>query len=185
MSDQASIRQEQKQNFQELTNSHDSQGRCRQKTRFSEPTRTEAVAVVPACRRVSDSSFCGQIRNRNDRDASRRGQQSTTISSVDEHPGDRHSNVAETPMGGIIALLAVIGLVFTLTGCGDDGAPSVKPLPPEFRVLAEQLVLEMKPSPDDFRDDKGLPEIIADGRASAHFGRVRQNGGLALLGCVC
>ena len=174
MSDQASIRQEQKQNFQELTNSHDSQGRCRQKTRFSEPTRTEAVAVVPACRRVSDSSLYGQIGNRNDRDASRRGQQSATISSVDEHPGDRHSNVAETPMGRIVALLAVIGLVFTLTGCGDDGAsppatvgtPSVKPLPPEFRVLAEQLVLEMKPSPDDFRDDKGLPEIIAEGHSA-------------------
>ena len=27
--------------------------------------------------------------------------------------------------------------------------------------------------------------IAGTARASAHFGRVRQNGGLALLGCVC
>jgi len=71
-------------------------------------------------------------------------------------------------MGRIVALLVVIGLVFTLTGCGSEssakvGTPSVKPLPPDFRVLAEHLVLAMKPSPNDFRDDKGLSEIIAEG----------------------
>ncbi|WP_417746740.1 hypothetical protein [Rosistilla oblonga] len=74
-------------------------------------------------------------------------------------------------------LLVVLGFVFSLTGCGggstasNDGAspraklgtPSTRPLPPEFRVLAKHLAFEMKPSLDDFRDDKGLSEIIAEG----------------------
>ena len=96
-----------------------------------------------------------------------------------ENPFSETQKPLATKSRTLTALLVVLGFVFSLTGCGgstasNDGAsprakvgtPSTKPLPPEFRVLAKHLVFEMKPSPVDFRDDKGFTEIIAEGHST-------------------
>lgn len=85
-------------------------------------------------------------------------------------------------MNRLVTPIAVAGLAVLISGCGNSsgassssrtpvtpvvlGTPSVKPLPPEYRVLAEHLAMEMKPSPDQFRDDKGMAEIIAEGHTA-------------------
>lgn len=51
---------------------------------------------------------------------------------------------------------------FIHIGCGK----SVKPIPPEYRVLAKNLGQEMKSAPTDFRDNKDIAEIIAEGHAA-------------------
>lgn len=72
---------------------------------------------------------------------------------------------------------AVLGLTLALVvGCGRGtgpgdvpqavGTPSLKPFPPELRILAEQLDCDMKSSPSDFRDNKSTSQLIADGYAT-------------------
>jgi len=73
--------------------------------------------------------------------------------------------------------IAAVGIL-ALVGCGKStpstaprplpaaSKPSTKPLPPEYRILAENLGLEIKPSPDQFRDNKGTTQIIAEGHES-------------------
>ena len=41
--------------------------------------------------------------------------------------------------------------------------PSDQPLPAEYRTLAENLALDIKLSPDQFRDNKGTSELLAEG----------------------
>jgi hypothetical protein len=77
-------------------------------------------------------------------------------------------------MNRILNLAVIIGSAAFIAGCGSNSGtppssppvvvrmPSVKPLPLEYRVLAEHLALEMKTSPNQFRDDKGMPEIISE-----------------------
>ena len=76
------------------------------------------------------------------------------------------------------ALLSLaLAIVSFLAGCGSDttddsttsydipapSTPSSKPLPDEYRTLAQQLSMEMKAAPKEFRDDKGIAEIMAEG----------------------
>lgn len=42
------------------------------------------------------------------------------------------------------------------------GAAAPRPLPPEYRTLAENLSLD-KSSPDQYRDDKSITKIPAEG----------------------
>ena len=81
-----------------------------------------------------------------------------------------------------MARLAALVLLFleacALTGCGNgtttsvkspdstQGADSPKTLPPEYRTLAENLCLDIKSSPDLYRDNKGMTEIIAEGHGA-------------------
>lgn len=44
--------------------------------------------------------------------------------------------------------------------------PSPRPLPPEYRTLARHLAAAMNPSRDQFRDDKGMAEILAAGHSA-------------------
>lgn len=79
----------------------------------------------------------------------------------------------------ITILLAAVSMSVLGTGCGGDKPPTsagggaltpaatgVKPLPPEYRTLAAHLGYGLKPNPADFRDDKGLTDIIAEGHAA-------------------
>ena len=81
----------------------------------------------------------------------------------------------------VVSLLAG-GLCLLMAGCGGPAnssptppfqpiattasIPATKPLPPEYRILAKNLGMEMKSSPDLFRDDKQLSQIIAEGHSS-------------------
>jgi len=71
--------------------------------------------------------------------------------------------------------LLLLAAILTLTGCrnGENpptppGAPpavptpSAKPLPDEYRTLANALAMGMKSAPDQFRDDKDITEIMAE-----------------------
>jgi hypothetical protein len=49
-------------------------------------------------------------------------------------------------------------------GIGAPAAPKV--LPPEYRTLAENLSLDIKPSPDQYRDNKSITQIIAEGHGA-------------------
>lgn len=79
----------------------------------------------------------------------------------------------------MIVLLAAVSMSILGTGCESDKTPTsangitltpaaigVKPLPPEYRTLAAHLSHELKPNPADFRDDKSLTDIIAEGHAA-------------------
>lgn len=78
-------------------------------------------------------------------------------------------------------MIAVFGLICSFSGCSDNskqtardgsrntpaslvlhGTPSVKQLPPEYRVLAEQLSLDIKSSPDEFHNDKSMADAMAE-----------------------
>ena len=84
----------------------------------------------------------------------------------------------------LLILVVVVVSAASLAGCGStpEGItdspppivvkPSVQPLPPEYRVLAETLALGMKSSPDQFRDDMGTAESIA----SLHSGVIALRG---------
>jgi|GEM_PF-2186402 len=137
----------------------------------------------PVYRKFLDSISYGGFdvtRNRNSRNAAGSPQQTVAMPSGTQNSRDPHTNVAVTTLRPMAVSMVVLCLLLSLIGCGGEsnvsnntnappakvGTPSVKPLPPEFRVLAEQLVLDMKLSPDDFRDDKGLPEIIAEGHSA-------------------
>lgn len=62
------------------------------------------------------------------------------------------------------------------TGCGADKSPAPgggdapagggKPLPPEYRTLAGHLGYGLKPRPADFRNDKSLTDVLAEGHAA-------------------
>jgi hypothetical protein len=75
-----------------------------------------------------------------------------------------------------LCVLAVVvqGLA---VGCGDrttsTASSDIKPLvggtkslPPEYRILAGHLSQELKPNTSDFRDDKSLTDIVAEGHAA-------------------
>jgi hypothetical protein len=49
----------------------------------------------------------------------------------------------------------------------DVGQGVRTPLPPEYRTLATHLTEDVKNSPDEFRDHKGMAEIIAEGHSAA------------------
>ncbi len=44
-----------------------------------------------------------------------------------------------------------------------SGAPTPKPLPADYRTLAENLSLDIKSSADEYRDNKSITEITAEG----------------------
>jgi tetratricopeptide (TPR) repeat protein len=59
---------------------------------------------------------------------------------------------------------AIIGFELLLAaGCGTR-TPSA--LPAEYRTLATQLVSELKASPDEFRDNKDMSELLAEGHSA-------------------
>ena len=78
--------------------------------------------------------------------------------------------------------ILVGGGCLLLGGCGDSASPApgsafrpitttasipaTRPFPPEYRILAKNLGMEMKSSPDLFRDDKQLPEILSEGHSA-------------------
>ncbi len=73
----------------------------------------------------------------------------------------------------------VLALSVMIAGCGGTDSststapyplpaastPSTKQLPPEYRILAHQLVCELEYSPEDFRDDIGFSELMALGHS--------------------
>jgi len=76
-------------------------------------------------------------------------------------------------------LLAAAAAIVTLTACTNDkkpfsppyplpatSTPCAKPLPDEYRTLANALAMEMRSAPDQFRDDKGITEILAEGHSA-------------------
>lgn len=66
-----------------------------------------------------------------------------------------------THLGSLAFVVLVAG------GCHDGSTgPAGKPLPPEYRILAKYLAEDLKPSPDDFRDNKSMAEHIAEGHAA-------------------
>jgi hypothetical protein len=67
-------------------------------------------------------------------------------------------------MGRYALALTFLG-TFVLTGCSNGTAAS-KPLPPEYRTLAENLSLDIKSSRDQYRDNKSITEIIAEGHGA-------------------
>ena len=81
-------------------------------------------------------------------------------------------------MNRILFVLAAAVLMAPILGCGSSsgaasgdpqrlvGKPSAKPLPPEYRILAEHLAVEVRPSPDQYRDDIGTEEILAAGHSA-------------------
>lgn len=82
-------------------------------------------------------------------------------------------------MKRVVALVLLLGFVGLLIGCGKDtgastapyplppvSTPSPKPLPEEYRTLAEHVSMEMNPAPNQFRDDEGIPEIMAEGHSA-------------------
>ena len=81
-------------------------------------------------------------------------------------------------MGRYALALTLLG-AFVLTGCSNGTATSTKspgssngaaatkpPLPPEYRTLAENLSLDIKSKPDQYRDNKNITEIIAEGHGA-------------------
>jgi hypothetical protein len=91
-------------------------------------------------------------------------------------------------MNRLITTIVVAGLSVMISGCGNAkssgakssgtgssprtpvtpvvlGTPSAKPFPPEYRVLAENLALEMRASRSDFQDNRELAQIISEGHA--------------------
>ncbi len=78
-------------------------------------------------------------------------------------------------MGRYALALTFLG-AFVLTGCTNgpaistkspsNGTAASKPLPPEYRTLAENLSLDIKSSPDEYRDNKGITEIIREGHGA-------------------
>jgi hypothetical protein len=89
---------------------------------------------------------------------------------------------ATLPRRFLVPIL-VGGGCLPLGGCGDSvssapgsafqpitttaSIPATRPFPPPgYRILAKNLGMEMKSSPDLFRDDKQLPEIISEGHSA-------------------
>lgn len=74
-------------------------------------------------------------------------------------------------------LMILVGLGLSVcSGCGGEatsggsphvvGTPTSQPFPPELRVLAEQLAVDMKASPNDFRDNVPLAQTLANLQAT-------------------
>src|SRR4051794_14964406 len=92
-----------------------------------------------------------------------------------DHPGyGRRTNMPR--LRPPVVVLLGVGLL--AVGCGKGTATGVassrgsvspatapKPLPAEYRTLAENLSQDLRPSTDQFRDDQPLSAIIAEGYA--------------------
>ena len=67
----------------------------------------------------------------------------------------------------LVFILKTLAVVMVLISCGCGGDTGVtRPLPSEYRVLAKNLSQETKTSPNEYRDNKELAEIVAEGQAS-------------------
>lgn len=67
----------------------------------------------------------------------------------------------------LVFILIKFTVVMVLISCGCGGDTGVtRPLPSEYRVLAKNLSQETKTSPNEYRDNKELAEIVAEGQAS-------------------
>ncbi len=77
---------------------------------------------------------------------------------------------------GLFRLRVMCFSLLAIIGCGEtkstpnngqsttnQNSGSSKTIPPEYRVLAETLCMEIKTSPKMFRDNKGMSELIAEG----------------------
>lgn len=82
----------------------------------------------------------------------------------------------DTKAFGLFRLWAISFGLLAAIGCGEtkstsnngqstnnQNSGSSKTIPPEYRVLAETLCMEIKTSPEMFRDNKGMSELIAEG----------------------
>lgn len=85
-------------------------------------------------------------------------------------------------MNRLVVSVLAGGLCLLFVGCGGTAnsspnpafqpvtstasIPTTRPMPPEYRILAKNLGMDMKPSPDLFHDDKQLSQIIAEGHSS-------------------
>jgi hypothetical protein len=59
-----------------------------------------------------------------------------------------------------------LGAAVLTIGCGGTSTPSAKAIPAEYRILAENVAMvKMKRSPDQFYDNQGMAEAIAEGHA--------------------
>lgn len=78
-------------------------------------------------------------------------------------------------MHRLIAFAFILGPAVFVTGCNEAvvnstapyklpsaSTPSTKSMPPEYRTLAEQLSIELKSNPKEFRDGQETAEIIAE-----------------------
>lgn len=88
-------------------------------------------------------------------------------------PSDKRSSAIERgiEINQWMMYLCVFPLALLLVeGCNDASqsnfpeysTPSSKPLPAEYRILAQHLGMEMKPDPGRFRNDREIAEIMAD-----------------------
>jgi len=78
-------------------------------------------------------------------------------------------------MSRFLVVLVGLGLP-VITGCSGGstadgsprvvGTPSSKPFPPKLRVLAEHFTVDIKASPNDFRDNVPLSQTLADLQAT-------------------
>jgi hypothetical protein len=85
-------------------------------------------------------------------------------------------------MNRLVASILAGGMCLLIAGCGESAnsspspafrpiattasTPTTRPMPPEYRVLAKSLGMDMKPSLDLFRDDESLSQIIAEGHSA-------------------
>jgi hypothetical protein len=78
----------------------------------------------------------------------------------------------------ILCALTAAVLSASIAGCGSSsragngtppsavGRSSIEPLPPEYRVLADNLAIGIKTGPSEFQDNKELAQIISEGHVS-------------------
>ncbi len=75
------------------------------------------------------------------------------------------------PVAALLLAAAAVGCGRTTPGSTSPSRPPDPPplptsLPAEYHTLASHLAQELRASPDDFRDDKGLAEVAAEGHAA-------------------